>query len=48
MKQNDNICLEYNDIVTKYEYKNVIEKPTRNGKTLIDHTMTNITEKVSN
>ena len=41
IKQNDNICLEYNEIITKYEYKNFIENPTRNGKTLIDHTITN-------
>ena len=36
MKQNDNICIKYNDILTNYELKNVIKKPTKNGATLID------------
>ena len=48
IKQSDNICIKYNDFLAKYKLKNVIEKPTRNGATFLDHIITNITEKVSN
>ena len=48
MKQNGNIYFWVCGIVTEYEYKYVIEKPTRNDATLIDHIITNITEIVAN
>ena len=35
------------DILSRYEMKNIIEKPTRNGATLIDHIITKIKRKIS-
>ena len=37
MKQSYNIFVKKNHILTRYELKNVIEKPTRNDATLINH-----------
>ena len=49
MKQSEKyLYKKHSDILTKYELKNVIEKPTRDNTTLKDHIITSITEKVSN
>ena len=44
---NNTIILKYKDIPNKYNLSNLIEKPTRNSSTLLDHIITNIVEKVS-
>ena len=47
MKLNDNTSLKYKDVLSKYDFSNVIEKPTKHGNALQDHIIKNTIKKVS-
>ena len=47
MKLNEDISLEYKDILRKYDLTNVIENPIQNGNVLLHHIITNTIENVS-
>ena len=47
MKLNDNTNLKYKAVLRKYDFSNVIEKPTKHGNALQNHIIKNTIKKVS-
>ena len=45
--ESNNICVKYNDILTRYELKNVIDEPT-SGAILVDSIIIDMTQISSN